>query len=190
MACAIEASNGCDLLFFSDQCRVYKAKASDFSDTKASVLGDYIPAKLGMEEGEQAVSMVVTKDYQGYLLFFFENGKLAKVPMEAYATKTNRRKLTGAYSDRSPLVCALHILEDGEFLLTSSTGRMLLVHTGTVSAKTTRSTQGVAVMTLKKGVLQKVVPYEEGTLQKPNRYRTKTLPAAGMMPAPEDRPKE
>lgn len=190
MACAIEASNGFDLLFFSDQCRVYKAKASDFPDTKASVLGDYIPAKLGMEEGEQAVSMVITKDYQGYLLFFFENGKLAKVPLEAYATKTNRRKLTGAYSDRSPLVCALCILEDREFLLSSSIGRMLLVHTGAISAKTTRSTQGVAVMTLKKGVLQQVVPYREGMLQKPNRYRTKTLPAAGMLPAPEDKPKE
>ncbi len=189
MAYTTEASNGCDLLFFSDQCRVYKAKASDFPDTKASVLGDYIPAKLGMEEGEQAISMVVTKDYQGYLLFFFENGKLAKVPLEAYATKTNRRKLTGAYSNRSPLVCVLHTLEDREYLLTSSAGRMLLIHTGAVSPKTTRSTQGVAVMTLKKETLQKAVVYQEGMLQKPNRYRTKTLPAAGMLPAPEDRPK-
>ncbi len=189
MAYTTEASNGCDLLFFSDQCRVYKAKASDFPDTKASVLGDYIPAKLGMEEGEQAISMVVTKDYQGYLLFFFENGKLAKVPLEAYATKTNRRKLTGAYSNRSPLVCVLHTLEDREYLLTSSAGRMLLIHTGAVSPKTTRSTQGVAVMTLKKGTLQKAVAYQEGMLQKPNRYRTKTLPAAGMLPALEDKPK-
>ncbi len=189
MAYTTEASNGCDLLFFSDQCRVYKAKASDFPDTKASVLGDYIPAKLGMEEGEQAISMVVTKDYQGYLLFFFENGKLAKVPLEAYATKTNRRKLTGAYSNRSPLVCVLHTLEDREYLLTSSAGRMLLIHTGAVSPKTTRSTQGVAVMTLKKETLQKAVVYQEGMLQKPNRYRTKTLPAAGMLPALEDKPK-
>ena len=123
------------------------------------------------------------------MLFFFENGKLAKVPLEAYATKTNRRKLTGAYSNRSPLVCVLHTLEDREYLLTSSAGRMLLIHTGAVSPKTTRSTQGVAVMTLKKETLQKAVVYQEGMLQKPNRYRTKTLPAAGMLPAPEDRPK-
>lgn len=187
MATVAEATNGCDLLFFSDKCQVYKAKASDFSDTKASVLGEYIPARLGMDEGEQVLSMVVTKDYQGYLLFFFENGKLAKVPMESYATKTNRRKLTGAYSDKSPLACVLYAPQDAEYLLNTSSGRLLLVHTGAIAAKTTRSTQGVAVMTLKKGhrVIGAVL-YQEDMLKKPNRYRTKTLPAAGMLPAPEE----
>lgn len=187
MVYTVEASNVCDLLFFSDRCRVYKAKASDFSDTKASVLGEYIPAKLGMEEGEQALSMVVTKDYQGYLLFFYENGKLAKVPLESYATKTNRKKLTAAYSDKSSLVCVLAAPQDGEYLLNSSAGRLLLVHSGAVAAKSTRSTQGVSVMTLKKGHrLMGAVSYQEDMLKRPNRYRTKTLPAAGMLPAPEE----
>ena len=147
----IEFSNNCDLLFFSDRAQVYKAKASDFSDTKTSVLGEYVAAKLGMDEGENAVYMVATKDYKGMMLFAFENGKAAKVPLEAYATKTNRKKLTAAYSDKSPLVGALWLAEDKEVLFTSSSGRMLLVHTGALALKTTRSTQGVAVMKLKKG---------------------------------------
>ena len=183
----LDASNNCDLLFFTDRCQVYKAKASDFADTKASVLGEYIPARLGMEEGELAVFMAVTKDYSGYMLFFFENGKLAKIDMNAYATKTNRKKLTGAFSDKSPLACAFHADQDAEYLLKSSAGRLLLVHTGSVASKATRTSQGVAVMTLKKGHrLLEVKPYEDGSLNKPNRYRTKTLPASGMLPAPED----
>ena len=182
----VEASNACDLLFFTNQCQVYKAKASDFQDTKASVLGDFIPAKLGMEEGENALFMAVTKDYAGYLLFFFENGKAAKVDMSAYATKTNRRKLLNAYSDKSPASAFFYVQEDGEYLLTSSQGRMLLMHTGAVQAKTTRSTQGVAVMTLKRGQrLLKAVPYEEGMLQNPNRYR-KNIPAAGSLPSAQE----
>lgn len=183
----IKASNNCDLLFFTDRCQVYKAKASDFADTKASVLGEYIPARLGMEEGELAVSMAVTRDYGGYMLFFFENGKLAKIDMNAYATKTNRKKLTGAYSDKSPLVCALHADQDAEYLLKSSAGRLLLVHTGSVAAKATRTSQGVSVMSFKRGHrLMEAKLYEDGGLNKPNRYRTKTLPAAGMLPAAED----
>ncbi len=182
----VEASNACDLLFFTNQCQVYKAKASDFQDTKASVLGDFIPAKLGMEEGENALFMAVTKDYAGYLLFFFENGKAAKVDMSAYATKTNRRKLLNAYSDKSPASAFFYVQEDGEYLLTSSQGRMLLMHTGAVQAKATRSTQGVAVMTLKRGQrLLKAVPYEEGMLQNPNRYR-KNIPAAGSLPSAQE----
>ena len=187
MTQAIEGSNGCDLLFFTNRQQVYKAKASDFSDTKASVLGEYIPARLSMDEGETAVYMAVTKDYQGYLLFFFENGKLAKVGMESYATKTNRKKLTGAYCDKSPLSTVLYVPEDGEYLLTSSAGRMLLIHTGAVLPKSTRSTQGVSVMTLKKGHrLMKAEPYAEGRFAKPARYRAKNLPAAGMLPLPEE----
>lgn len=182
-----EFSNYGELLFFTDKCQVYKAKAADFADTKASTLGDYVPAKLGMDEGENAVYMVATKDYKGILLFAFENGKLAKVPLEAYQTKTNRKKLTGAYSDKSPLAGMVFFTEDKEFLLKASSGRMLLIHSGAINLKTTRSTQGVAVMKLKKGHrLFEISEYVEGTFAKPQRYRTKTLPTLGAMPANED----
>lgn len=182
-----EFSNNGELLFFTDKCQVYKAKAADFADTKASALGEYVPAKLGMDEGENAVYMVATKDYKGILLFAFENGKLAKVPLEAYQTKTNRKKLTGAYSDKSPLAGMVFFTEDKEFLLKASSGRMLLIHSGAINLKTTRSTQGVAVMKLKKGHrLFEISEYVEGTFAKPQRYRTKTLPTLGAMPANED----
>ena len=187
----IEFSNNCDLLFFSDKAQVYKAKASDFADTKTSVLGDYVAAKLGMDEGENAVYMVATKDYKGMMLFAFENGKAAKVPLEAYATKTNRKKLTGAYSDKSPLVGALWLPEDKEVLFTASSGRMLLVHTGALALKATRSTQGVAVMKLKKGHRLFVIDeYQEGGFAKPQRYRTRSLPALGALPSNEDKTDE
>ena len=183
----IEFSNNCDLLFFTDKCQVYKAKASDFSDTKASVLGDYVAAKLAMDENENAIKMVATKDYKGILLFAFENGKIAKVPLESYATKTNRKKLTGAYSDKSPIVGVLYLEEDKEVLVKSSSGRMLLVHTGALSLKSTRSTQGVAVLKLKKGHrLFELCEYDEGTFAKPQRYRTRSLPALGALPSNED----
>lgn len=147
--------------------RFTKPKASDFSDTKASVLGDYVAAKLSMDEGENVVYMVATKDYKGVLLFAFENGKVAKVPLEAYATKTNRKKLTGAYSDKSPLAGMLLLKEDKEVLFKSSSARMLLVHTGVLSLKSTRSTQGVAVMKLKKGQrLFDVEEYKRGNIRK------------------------
>lgn len=182
-----EFSNNGELLFFTDKCQVYKAKAADFTDTKASALGEYVPAKLGMDEGENAVYMVATKDYKGMLMFAFENGKLAKVPLEAYQTKTNRKKLTGAYSDKSPLAGMVFFTDDKEFLLKASSGRMLLVHSGAINLKTTRSTQGVAVMKLKKGHrLFEISEYVEGTFAKPQRYRTKTLPTLGAMPANED----
>lgn len=182
-----EFSNNGELLFFTDKCQVYKAKAADFTDTKASALGEYVSAKLGMDEGENAVYMVATKDYKGMLLFAFENGKLAKVPLEAYQTKTNRKKLTGAYSDKSPLAGMVFFTEDKEFLLKASSGRMLLIHSGAINLKTTRSTQGVAVMKLKKGHrLFEISEYVEGTFAKPQRYRTKTLPTLGAMPANED----
>ncbi len=183
----IEFSNNCDLLFFTDKCQVYKAKASDFADTKASVLGDYVPAKLSMDENENAIKMIATKDYKGILLFAFENGKVAKVPLESYVTKTNRKKLTGAYSDKSPIVDVLYIEEDKEILIKSSQGRMLLVHTGALSLKTTRSTQGVGVLKLKKGHrLFEMSEYTEGTFAKPQRYRTRSLPALGALPSNDD----
>lgn len=184
---ALEGSNNMELLFFTDRAQVYKAKASDFDDTKASVMGDYIPARLGMEEGENAVYLAATSDFAGYMLFFFENGKVAKVELSGYQTKTNRKKLLGAYNAASPLVAARQIGEDCEFLLTSTNGRMLIVHTGAIAPKSTRGTQGIAVMTQKKNqTLASVEPFVEGSLANDHRYRTKTLPSAGMLPRPED----
>lgn len=183
----IEFSNNCDLLFFTNMCRVYKAKAYDFADTKASTMGEYIPAKLAMEDGETVVKMIATKDYKGFLLFAFENGKIAKVPLNAYETKSNRKKLTGAYSDKSPISAIVYAEQEQEFLLTATSGRMLLLHSASVNMKTTRNTQGVAIMKLKKGQrLFSVKPYIEGTFLKPSRYRTRSLPALGAMPSEED----
>ena len=183
----IESSNNHELLFFSDQASVYKSHADDFKDTKTSVMGDYIPAKLGFAEGESTRYMAVLSEYTGYMLFFYENGKVAKVEMSAYATKANRRKLVGAYSDKSPLVAVYYVQQDAEFVLTSTSGRRLLVHTGAIAPKSTRSTIGVQVLTLKgKHTLQNVVPYVSGSLAKESRYRTKSLPAAGAMPQAED----
>ncbi len=178
----LEGSNSMDLLFFSDRCQVYKAKAADFSDTKASVLGDYVPAKVQMDEGENAAYMAATADYSGFMLFFFENGKVAKVEMSAYQTKTNRKKLISAYSDKSRLVAALYEKEDCEVLLTASSGRMLLFHTGLILPKTTKNTQGVQAMNLKKGQrLLTAVEYMDGMLKNPTRYKKK-LPALGALP--------
>ena len=183
----IELSNNCDLLFFTDKAQVYKTKASEFADTKTSVLGDYVSAKLGMDEGENAVYMVATKDYKGIMLFGFENGKVAKVPLEAYATKTNRKKLTAAYSDKSPVAGILYLNEDAEVMVYSSSGRILLLHTGALALKATRSTQGVSVLKLKKAQrLYDIKPYAEGTFQKPQRYRTRSLPALGALPSADD----
>ncbi|MGN0442291.1 MAG: DNA gyrase subunit A [Acutalibacteraceae bacterium] len=189
--CAVESTNSAELLFFTNKCQVYKARANDFADTKASVLGDYIPAKLGMDEGEQAIEMIVTKDYKGILLFAFDNGKVAKLSLDLYATKTNRKKLTGAYSDKSPLSDIALTQEEGEFVLTASSGRMLLFNTALLTLKSTRSTQGVSVMRLKKGQrVMKIEPYADGQFDKPSRYRSKTLPALGAFPAPEDEAKQ
>ena len=183
----VDTTNNTDLLFFTNKCQVYKSKASDFSDTKASVLGDYIPAKLQMDEGETTVAMISTKNYEGIVLFAFENGKIAKIPLNSYETKTNRKRLTNAYSDKSPLSAVGFTEEECEFLITASSGRMLLLHTAAINLKTSRTTQGVAVMKLKKG--QRVMginKYVEGTFSKPSRYRTRSLPALGAMPDTED----
>ena len=183
----VESTNAGDLLFFSDKGTVYKAKVSDFADTKASVMGDYVASKLGFEDGENAVYMVNTKDYSGYMLFFFENGKVAKVELSAYATKTNRRRLVGAYSDKSPLVAVYHVTEDIDFVMESTQGRFLLVNSGAVSAKTSRTTIGVQVMTLRgQHRVQSVVPYEDGRFIKPSHYRKRTLPATGSSLTAED----
>ena len=183
----IETTNAAELLFFTDKCQVYKSRANDFEDTKASVLGDYVPAKLDFDEGEKPVAMIVTTDYAGFMMFFFNNGRVAKVSLSAYATKTNRKKLISAYTDKFELCQIMHIKEDCELLLKSTGGRMLLLHTGALQVKATKDNGGVAVMTQKKGQrLFEIVPYVEGMFQKPHRYRTRTLPAAGSLPAAEE----
>ena len=183
----LETTNNTELLFFSDKCQVYKANASEFEDAKASVMGDYIPAKLGFDEGEKLTAMITTKDYSETVLFFYQNGKVGKVPLKSYETKTRRKKLANAYSDKSPLVAVYAVSEDREFLLTASSQRKLLFHSAMINAKAARDTQGVAVFTLKKGhFLESVVPFEEEMLVNPYRYRTKTLPSAGMKPREED----
>ena len=182
-----EATNNTELMFFTDRQQVYKVRASDFADSKASVLGEYLPARLSMDDGESIVAMILPGDYSGHLLFFFENGKCARVALSAYATTSNRRKLTGAYSDKSPLVALLPLAEDRELALYSSEPRALLVHTSLLSPKTTRSTQGVAVMTIKtKYHLERVVPVEETAIVNHSRYRTRNIPAAGALLRQED----
>ena len=182
-----ETSNRAELLFFTDHAQVYKAKAADFSETKASVMGDFLASKLGFDEGEHLVGTVVTLDYKGDVLFFFENGKVSKVPLSAYETKTNRKKLQKAYSDKSPLVWLTVPEEGSEYVLTSNQKRKLIFNPAMIASKTTRDNQGVAVMTLKKnGFVEKVEPLQENTFVSPHRYRTKTLPAAGMTVREED----
>ena len=184
-----EANNNDELLFFTNKCQVYKSSAADFEDTKASVLGDYVASKLNMDEGETAIYMAPISKYTGYMLFIFENGKVAKVDIKSYETKTNRRKLIKAYSDKSPLAAAVYLPDgDAEILLTSSNSRMLLVHTGALTLKSTKDTQGVAVMTQKRGHrVASVKVYAEGMLANPHRYRTRTLPAAGALPDKEEK---
>lgn len=178
----IECSNKDELLFFTNMCQVYKSKADDFIDSKASVLGEYVPSKLEMQENEQVVYMAVVNDYSGYMLFAFENGKFAKVDMASYATKTNRKKLINAYSSKAPLAQAMYIREDTDIVLCSSSGRMLLINTAGILPKTTKDTQGISAMKLKK--THKVVSmhlYKEGEFEKAWRFRAKNLPAAGAL---------
>ena len=191
LAFSRETTNRAEFLVFTDKFQCYKSRLSDFDDGKASQLGDYLPQKLGFEPGENLVSLQFCGDYKGFVLFFFENGKAAKVPLSAYETKTNRKKLTGAYSDKSPLVTAMVLEEDAQIVLYSSDGRAAVVSTAQLLPKTTRSTQGVAVMTLrKKAVLQNVRLLEESGITNPGRYRTKTIPSAGMLLKEEDSPEK
>ena len=182
-----ETTNRADVLVFTDQFQCYKSRLSEFEDGKASQLGDYLPQKLGMEQGETVRSVVLTEDYSGFVLFFFENGKVAKVPLNAYETKTNRKKLTGAYCDKSALVDVYAMQEDAQMALYASDGRTLIFSTAQLLPKTTRNTQGVAVLTLKKkAVLTATLPLEQSGIENPSRYRTKTIPAAGALLKPED----
>ena len=182
-----ETTNRAEFLVFTDKFQCYKSRLSDFDDSKASLLGDYLPQKLGFEPGENLLSIQFCGDYKGFILFFFENGKVAKEPLSAYETKTNRKKLTGAYSDKSPLVCAMTLEEDAQIALYSSDGRAAVFSTAQLLPKTTRNTIGVAVMTLrKKAVLQNARLLEDSGITNPGRYRTKTIPSAGMLLKEED----
>lgn len=184
---SFEATNNAELMFFTDKCQVYKIRASEFGDSKASVLGDYLPAKLGMDEGESIIYLCLPGDYSGNMLFFFDGGKAAKVPISSYATTSNRRKLTGAYSDKFPLVELMALKEDAELALYTTEPRALLLHTSMLTPKTTRNTQGVAVMTIKpKYHLERVARVEETGITNHSRYRTRTIPAAGALLKPED----
>lgn len=175
-----ESTNAADLLFFTNKAQVYKSKTAEFSDSKASILGDYVASALGFDEAENAVYMVATSDYSGHMLFVFDNGRIAKVPLSSYQTKTNRKKLIKAYSDKFTLHTALFIKEETELLLKSTNGRMLIVNTASLPAKTTKDNGGVAVMTQKKGQrVSEVLLYEKGSLEDEHRYRTRNLPAAG-----------
>ncbi len=184
---SFDTTNAAELLFFTDRQQVYKTRASEFGETKASALGDYLPARLGMDEGENVIYLALAGDYSGFMLFLFENGKAAKVPLSAYATTSNRRRLTGAYSDKAPLTAMLALREDTELALYTSEPRCLLMHTASLTPKATRSTQGVAVMTIKpKYRLERVAPAAETGITNPARYRTRTLPAAGALLKAED----
>ena len=183
----MEATNRAEMLVFTDQCQCYKTRLSDFEDGKASQLGDYLPQKLGMDSGENVLQVVFPGDSKGFVLFFFENGKVAKVPLSAYETKTNRKKLTGAFSDKSPVVHILALQSDAQIALYSSDGRAMIFSTADLLPKTTRNTIGVAVMSLKKkAVLQNALRLEESGIENQSRYRTKTIPAAGAILKEED----
>jgi len=185
---SFETTSAAEIMFFTDKCQVYKTRLSEFDDSKASVLGDYLPAKLGMDAGESVVWAVLPgADYAGTLLFFFENGKVARVELKAYQTTSNRRKLTGAYSDKSPLVKILRLDAEQELAVYSTEPRCLLFQTALLSPKTTRTTQGVAVMTLKpKYHLCDVRPVEETPISNHSRYRVRAIPAAGALLRQED----
>ena len=183
----LEATNNTELMFFTDKQQVYKTRASEFGETKASLLGDYLPGKLGMDAGENVIFLCLPGDYSGSLLFAFENGRVARVALSAYATTSNRRKLTGAYCDKFPLVQILPLTEDRELALLTNEPRALLVHTALLAPKTTRGTQGVQVMNIKpKYRLERLADVADTGITNQARYRTRTIPAAGALLRPED----
>ena len=185
---SVESTNRAELLVFTDKAQVYKTRVSEFEDTKASVLGDFLPVKLGMDEGESVAAVCLPGDYKGSMIFVFENGKVAKVELSAYETKSNRRKLTGAYSDKSPLKALFLVREeDTQMVVYASDGRALIFSAAQLTAKTTRSTIGVAVMSLKKNkVVENALLLSQTAIQNPARYRSRSLPAAGALLKGED----
>ena len=188
---SFEANNRDEMLVFTNMRQVYKARCSDFEDSKASLLGDYLPSVLGMDEGELVTAIVMPGDYSGDLILFFENGKAARIELAAYATKTNRKRLTGAYSDKSPLACVMPLPEDAELAVFSSEGRALVFQTALMAPKSSRTTQGVGVMNMKaKFRLERVVSLDESGIVNKARYRVRTIPAAGAILRDEDRGEE
>jgi len=179
---SFESNNKTELLFFSDKAQAYKSRASAFDDAKASVLGDYIPAKLNFDDGENLKALVPTTDYSGYMIFFFENGKAAKVPLKTYETKTNRKKLANAYSSKSPLTAALFIADDRDVLLRSSSGHALIFNTAMLLPKSTRDSLGVQVITVKKNAVlasAEIISGDDDAIKRLEKYRSKNIPSAG-----------
>ena len=187
LAFSRETNNKAELLVFTDQCQCYKTKLSDFADGKASQLGDYLPQKLGMDPGENVLHVILPGDYKGFILFFFENGKAAKVPLSAYETKTNRRRLTGAFSDKSPLKAAMTLDADAQVVVYTSDGRAAIFSTALLLPKTTRNTQGVSVVSLKKkAAVERVALLDGSGITNASRYRCRTIPTAGAVLKEED----
>jgi DNA gyrase subunit A len=191
LAFSRETNNRAEILVFTDWFQCYKSRLSDFDDGKASQLGDYLPQKLGMEPGENVLQVILPGDYKGFILFFFENGKAAKVPLSAYETKTNRRKLTGAFSDKSPLIAAIALDSDCQIALYTTDGRAAIITTAQLLPKTTRNTIGVSVVSLKKkSSLSSAVLLEESGIVNASRYRSRTIPTAGAILKEEDSPEK
>ena len=189
VAMTTECTNKSEIIFLTDKVQAYKCRLHEFDDGKASLLGDYLPQKLQMSDGERVIFCFLPGDYSGHLLYVYENGKVAKIPVKSFDTKSNRRRLTGAYCDKSPLVSVLHLPEEGEAVLYSTDSRALVVSTAAVAAKATRSSQGVVVMSLKKNKkVKKAVLLAESGIVNVARYRTRTLPAAGALLKEEDSP--
>ena len=187
LAFSVETNNKAEILVFTDQCQCYKSRLSDFEDGKASLLGDYLPQKLSMEQGENVLYVVLPGDYKGFMMFFFENGKAAKVPLSAYETKTNRRKLTGAFSDKSSLKGAMALTADIQVAMYSTDGRVAVISTAQLLPKTTRNTQGVSAMSIKKkAALDHVVKLEDSGIVNVSRYRSRNIPTAGALLKEED----
>ena len=176
-----DGSNRAELLFFTDKFQVYKARACDFEDGKASVMGDYLPVKLELDPDERIIQMIAAEDYSGTLVMFFENGKCAKVPMASFETKTRRKKLANAYNDGSPLVSMTLIDGDCEFMLSSDAGKVMIFNTVLILPKAARDTQGVQVMRLTRAKLRSAVKYKDGMIKDADSYRTKTVPVAGTL---------
>ncbi len=187
LAFSRETNNKAEILVFTDQFQCYKSRLSEFEDSKASLLGDYLPQKLGMDPGENVLHVILPGDYKGFMMFFFENGKAAKVPLSAYETKTTRRRLTGAFSDKSPLKAAMALDTDAQVALYATDGRAAVISTALLLPKTTRNTIGVSVMSLKKkSVLDRVLPLEQSGITNVSRYRCRTIPTAGALIKEED----
>jgi DNA gyrase subunit A len=180
-------TNRAEILVFTDHCQCYKSRLSDFEDGKASALGDYLPQKLGMDQGETVLQVLLPGDYKGFILFFYENGKIAKVPLSAYETKTNRRRLTGAFSDKSPLKTAMALTADCQVVLYTTDGRAAIISTAQLLPKTTRNTIGVSGITMKKkAALSGAVRLEESSIVNASRYRSRNIPTAGAVLKDED----